>query len=82
MRLPAITAISAGDHHSLALDSTGTVWAWGRNWQGELGTGTATRTGCRCIATPGAVRLPAGTAVTAISAGGLFSLALAPPSAH
>ena len=33
-------AISAGTQHSLTLKSDGTVWAWGRNTDGELGDGT------------------------------------------
>jgi alpha-tubulin suppressor-like RCC1 family protein len=36
------TAISAGSHHSLALRSNGTVWAWGYNVNGQLGDGTTT----------------------------------------
>ncbi|WP_244237373.1 RCC1 domain-containing protein [Corallococcus llansteffanensis] len=31
------------DHHSLALRSDGTVWAWGSNATGQLGDGTTTR---------------------------------------
>ncbi len=32
--------ISAGGKHSVALKSDGTVWAWGANYQGQLGDGT------------------------------------------
>jgi alpha-tubulin suppressor-like RCC1 family protein len=38
--LPEVTAISAGEAHSLALDANGTVWAWGDNFYRELGNGT------------------------------------------
>jgi alpha-tubulin suppressor-like RCC1 family protein len=38
--LPPITAIAAGDDHSLALDGTGRVWTWGGNAVGQLGRGT------------------------------------------
>lgn len=34
-----IVAIAAGGTHSLALDSQGTVWAWGNNSSGQLGNG-------------------------------------------
>lgn len=32
-----IVAISAGNHHVLALDRWGHVWAWGKNESGQLG---------------------------------------------
>ena len=64
-------AVSAGGAHTLALTSTGAVWAWGRNADGQLGDGTTTD---RDV--PVAVRLPAGVTVTAIAAGGGHSLAL------
>lgn len=35
--LPFIKQIQAGGSHSLALDSSGTVWSWGRNDRGQLG---------------------------------------------
>ncbi|NIL44250.1 cell wall anchor protein, partial [Salinispora arenicola] len=35
-----VTAITAGDDHSLGLTSAGTVLAWGRNFFGQLGDGT------------------------------------------
>jgi alpha-tubulin suppressor-like RCC1 family protein len=37
--LPAISAISAGFRHSLALDNDGNIWVWGNNIAGQLGTG-------------------------------------------
>ena len=72
--LPAgttVTAISAGQDHGLALTSTGQVLAWGYNGFGQLGNGTTTNS-----STPVSVSLPAGTTVTAISAGGNHSLAI------
>jgi alpha-tubulin suppressor-like RCC1 family protein len=35
-----IKYISAGASHSLAVDTSGRVWAWGSNYGGELGDGT------------------------------------------
>ena len=35
-----IVAITAGDNHSVALDSEGHVWAWGLNTSYQLGDGT------------------------------------------
>jgi len=72
--LPAgtkVTAVSGGGDHSLAQTSTGQVLAWGLNVQGQLGNGTTINT-----STPTAVSLPPGTTITAIAAGGHFSLAL------
>ncbi len=37
--LSEVIAIATGRYHSLALRSDGTVWAWGRNSYGQLGTG-------------------------------------------
>ena len=37
-----ITQISAGDGHSLALDSEGQIYAWGANYYGQLGNGDTT----------------------------------------
>ena len=37
-----IVYIAAGDGHFMAIGSDGTLWAWERNWYGELGDGTTT----------------------------------------
>ncbi|EPX64443.1 BNR repeat domain protein [Cystobacter fuscus DSM 2262] len=36
----SILGVAAGQNHSLALRSDGTVWAWGRNNSGQLGDGS------------------------------------------
>ena len=66
-----VAAVAVGALHSLALTSTGTVFAWGYNADGELGDG-----GTANSDVPVKVKLPAGTKVTAIAAGGYNSLAL------
>lgn len=43
--IPAFTqaaAVTGGAFHSLAIDRTGQVWTWGRNSEGQLGTGNQT----------------------------------------
>lgn len=37
--LTGVTSIVSGDDHNLALKSDGTVWAWGKNEEGQLGDG-------------------------------------------
>ncbi|GKX30189.1 hypothetical protein SH1V18_26690 [Vallitalea longa] len=38
--LENIIAVSGGDGHSIALDSNGDVWTWGKNDKGQLGDNT------------------------------------------
>ena len=76
VKLPAgvtATAIAGGIVDGYALASNGTIYAWGYNQDGELGTGMS---GSQDATTPTAVALPAGVKVTAISAVGYQVLAL------
>ena len=69
-----ITAIAAGDNHSLALTSTGGLLAWGDNGAGQLGNPMVA--GPPSTNVPVDVVLPQGVTVTAIAAGGEHSLAV------
>jgi|GEM_PF-1360617 len=68
--LSSIVAVSAGFSHSLALDSSGHVWAWGQNDWGQLGQNPAAYDKS---ALPLEVAI---TDVAAISAGQAYSVAL------
>lgn len=68
-----VVAISAGDSHSLALCSDGTVAAWGSNRSGQLGN-NALR-GSRFPVPVSTAGVLAGKKVVAVSAGGNHSLA-------
>jgi alpha-tubulin suppressor-like RCC1 family protein len=67
--LSGVTAIAAGNFHTLALKSDGTVWAWGTNGNGQLGDGTTVSK-----STP--VQVSGLSNVIAIEAGWFFSVAL------
>ena len=69
--LYGVGGTTAGPGHSLALTSTGAVYAWGYNADGELGNGSTKNS-----LVPVKVKLPAGTKVTAVAAGELQSLAV------
>lgn len=63
-------AIAAGERHTLALKTDGTVWSWGLNTSGQLGSGTTTSPRLQ----PGIV---SGLSdVVAIAAGKEYSLAV------
>ena len=69
-----VTAISAGQLHSVALVSDGTVVAWGSNSSGQLGTGNTTQSSFPvAVLSDGAL---AGQKVVAIAAGANHTLAL------
>ncbi len=74
VRLPAnttVAAVAAGEHHSLALTSAGSLLAWGSNNEGQLGNGTTVSSG-----EPVPVSLPAGIRVVAVAVGANHSVAL------
>src|ERR1700733_905940 len=65
------TQIAAGASVSLALSSTGQVYAWGFDTNGELGNGSMSSS-----PVPVSVSVPIGTTFTQIAAGGYHGLAL------
>ncbi|HEX6895383.1 MAG TPA: choice-of-anchor D domain-containing protein [Bryobacteraceae bacterium] len=67
-----VIAISAGDHHSVALKADGSVWTWGGNEVGQLGIANLERSSVP-IQVPS---LGPGSGVIAIAAGHLHTLAL------
>lgn len=69
--LSNVIAVAAGGNHGLALKVDGTVWAWGTDFQGQLGDGTTTGQG---QGTP--VQVEGILGVVAIAAGYDYSLAL------
>jgi alpha-tubulin suppressor-like RCC1 family protein len=64
-----VTAIAAGDYHTVALKGDGTLWAWGRNGHGQLGEGSTTDR-----AAP--VHVTGLSGITAIAAGDNHTVAL------
>lgn len=69
-----VTAIAAGQYHSLALCSDGRLLAWGRNHQGQLGfSGLSQRNLPAVIDLPSSIT---GTPLRSIAAGSSHSLAL------
>ena len=53
-------AIAAGQHHTLVLKEDGTVWAFGLNWNGQIGNGTAADALTPVQVLTGAVAIAAG----------------------
>ena len=67
--LGEVVAVSAGVGHGLAVQSNGTVWAWGSNEHGQLGDGTT-------IGRHTPVEIPGFTDVIAIDGAYWHSLAV------
>jgi alpha-tubulin suppressor-like RCC1 family protein len=72
----SIIAIAAGGYHSLALSSSGQLYAWGENNEGQLGN-TTNNGSFNPNQTPAVVAMPAGAGTIVRIAGGIdFTLAL------
>ena len=69
-----ITSVSAGASYSLALDSDGSVYAWGMNYKGQLGDGTATHRHLPVQISEGSIL--EGKDIVSVSAGAHHSLVL------
>jgi alpha-tubulin suppressor-like RCC1 family protein len=72
--LSGARATASGGYHGLALLASGGVQGWGYNLEGQVGTGSFTTTGCKCVPAPtvvGGLSNP-----TALAAGAYHSLAL------
>jgi len=65
-----VQAVSAGSGHTVVLDNDGTLWGWGSNSRGQVGT-----TASGPIMDPVQIA-PGGTSWAAVSAGGSFTLAI------
>jgi len=61
--------VANGDGFSVALTSDGTIYTWGKNNAGQLGTASSTQTIVRTPTTSPALRLENGASVNSISAG-------------
>ena len=69
-----VTAIAAGQYHSLIVKADGSLWAMGNNYNGELGDGTFGNPGSNYSTNQPEQIVASG--VTAIAAGGAHSLFL------
>ncbi len=74
LRGKTVLAVAAGQFHSIALCSDGTVAAWGNNGSGQLGNNSTTNSAVPVAVTGSGVL--AGKTVVAVAAGSLHALAL------
>ncbi len=70
-----IVAISAGLGHSLAVTTSGAIWSWGRNNDGQLGDGSTADSNIPARVDTAAIAA-AGQSVVGVTAGSFHSLAL------
>ena len=68
-----IIGVSCGDYHTIAIDNTGKLYAWGSNESGQLGDGTITASWVPVLINTGAI---AGRTIIGISGGYGYSSAI------
>ena len=71
---PKVSAVAAGEAHTLALTGNGELYSWGRGTFGRLGTGREADVHVPTVAAPAAGRQR--PRFTAVAAGAYHSLAL------
>ncbi|GAA2758957.1 cell wall anchor protein [Actinopolymorpha rutila] len=69
-----LTRISAGSFHTVVLSDDGHAWAWGDNYDGEVGDGTGIDRSSPVAVVQGA--MPEGTKLIAIACGDFHTMAL------
>ncbi len=67
------SAVSGGTAHSVAIKQNGTLWSWGDNGDGEIGTGCS---GSGCFYYSTLTQITTDTHWASISAGGFFTIAI------
>jgi hypothetical protein len=73
--LTGVASISAEDYHTVALKTDGTVWAWGANFDGQLGDNTTTNRAVPVqVVGPGGTGFLAG--VSSVAGGGAHTVAV------
>ena len=72
--LSGVVAATGSYGTAYAIESDGSLWAWGKNDAGQVGIGSQTLTGCSCVPTP--TRVPTISGVTAVAASGENVMAL------
>lgn len=70
-----IVQISAGGAHSMALDSEGNIYAWGRGGEGQLGNGENNNSNVPILVKKEGTGLE-GKTIKKVMAGGMFSMVL------
>jgi len=68
----AVVAVTCGHYHTLALAESGTIWAFGKNSDGQLGLG---KKGASAVVHPAPVRALQGAPIVEVCAGAEHSLA-------
>ena len=72
----AITQLSSGGSHALAIGADGNVYAWGSNSDGQIGNGETGGGDDLIVNLPTQVQFPDGVTITTVEAAPKFSLAI------